>query len=214
MDTGRADTQPPRIPRGAWLAAGAAVAVLRSYYGTDKVAFDFDSTTGTTRIDNLEALPDDITIARISGGMHFRRSTVDGERSARSGNWVVSSRLHRSRRRGGAQWRLHISLNRWAWVSLTSSFSSRDFSRTNTRPPKSRVTPSMALALTMVDRWIVQKHAGVELGLQFLERPPDQGLALEAVTTRVYLVSEAKYSTSSTMMTLSSLPCEALIQRR
>ena len=51
-------------------------------------------------------------------------------------------------------------MNRRSWASLTASLSERDFSRTDSRPRRSRVTPAMALALTIVERWIIQKQAG------------------------------------------------------
>ena len=52
---------------------------------------------------------------------------------------------------------------------------------------------------------------GIELGQQVLERRADQRLADCAITTRVYLVSDWKYTTSPTAISLTCLPTAALI---
>jgi hypothetical protein len=83
----------PEYPAAHACAAGAAVAVLRGYYGTSQVGFDFDSTvTRTTRhYDTVDAFGDEIQLARIAGGMHYRTSTKDGQAlGAAVGDWVLT----------------------------------------------------------------------------------------------------------------------------
>jgi hypothetical protein len=54
--------------------------------GTDDVSFEFTSsaTSSSQHYATPEALLDDITTARIAGGMHFRFSLVDGEALGKS----------------------------------------------------------------------------------------------------------------------------------
>lgn len=70
----------PEYPAGHSCAAGALATVLRVYYGTPIVAFNFTSTvTGTThRFATVDAFVDDMAMARIAGGVHFRAATRDG----------------------------------------------------------------------------------------------------------------------------------------
>lgn len=66
--------------------------VVRRYYGTPNVTFEMSSTvTGTThRFTTTEALVDEVQLARIAGGMHFRYSTVDGAAIGKSvAEWVA-----------------------------------------------------------------------------------------------------------------------------
>jgi hypothetical protein len=71
----------PEYPGAHGCASGAAAEALRAFYNTKSVAFDFDSTaSGTTRrYASTDALVDEITLARIYGGMHFRSSMLAGE---------------------------------------------------------------------------------------------------------------------------------------
>ena len=67
--------------------------VLRRYYGTPNVTFDINSTvTGTTRrYTSTSAWIDEVQVARIAGGMHFRFSTVDGAALGKSvADWVTT----------------------------------------------------------------------------------------------------------------------------
>ena len=75
------DAEPPRVPGGARLRVGRHGRDPAPYYGTDSVTFDFTSTvTGSTHhFTSLGALVDEVTTARIAGGMHFRSALVDGE---------------------------------------------------------------------------------------------------------------------------------------
>lgn len=58
----------------------AAVQVLRRHFGTAQVSYDFDSLASASshHYGTTDALLDDITTARIAGGMHFRSAIVDG----------------------------------------------------------------------------------------------------------------------------------------
>ena len=66
---------------------------MRVYYGTPNITFDMSSTvTGSTHhYTSTTALVDEIQIARIAGGMHFRFSTVDGAALGKSvADWVAA----------------------------------------------------------------------------------------------------------------------------
>ncbi len=82
----------PEYPAAHACVAAAAREALRRFYNTPSVAFDFTSTaSGTTHhYADVDALLDDITIARIAGGMHFRSSIRDG---AELGKAVVGQAL-------------------------------------------------------------------------------------------------------------------------
>lgn len=83
----------PEYPAAHSCVAGATAAVLRAFYGTDEVRFEFDSTvTGTTRtFATASAMVDELALARIAGGMHLRFSTVAGARlGTHVGEWVVT----------------------------------------------------------------------------------------------------------------------------
>jgi hypothetical protein len=58
---------------------------LRTYFGTDRVPWSITSTvTNTTHyFDRLSQIRDEVTEARINGGLHFRKSMVDGDDLAR-----------------------------------------------------------------------------------------------------------------------------------
>jgi hypothetical protein len=84
----------PEYPAAHSCVAGALAETLRQYYGTSDVIFDFTSTvTGSTRhYTSVDGLIDEIQIARIAGGMHFRSSTVDGAAlGKRVANWALSN---------------------------------------------------------------------------------------------------------------------------
>ena len=86
----------PEYPAAHTCVHGAMAEVLRSYYGTPEITFDVDSTvTGTTRrYTSTSAWVDDITTARIAGGMHFRFSAVDGAALGKSvAAWVVANKF-------------------------------------------------------------------------------------------------------------------------
>jgi hypothetical protein len=84
----------PEYPAAHACVSGAMAGILGRYYGTPNVTFNLSSSvTGTTRTyTSLQALVDEVTMARIAGGMHFRSSTVAGEALGRSvADWVVSA---------------------------------------------------------------------------------------------------------------------------
>ena len=83
----------PEYPAAHSCIAGALAETLRIYYGTSNVAFDFTSTaTNTTRhFATTQAFIDEIQIARIAGGIHFRTSTVDGAALGTNvANWALT----------------------------------------------------------------------------------------------------------------------------
>jgi len=83
----------PEYPAAHSCVAAATAAVLRAFYGTDKVRFDFDSTvTGTTRtFSAASTMVDELALARIAGGMHFRFSTTAGAHLGdHVGQWVAT----------------------------------------------------------------------------------------------------------------------------
>jgi PAP2 superfamily len=86
----------PEYPAAHSCLAGAMSELLASYYRTPNVTFEMTSTvTGTTRRHTTTtSLVDEIQIARIAGGMHFRSATVDGAALGKSvANWVVTHKF-------------------------------------------------------------------------------------------------------------------------
>ena len=83
----------PEYPAAHSCVTTATAEILRNYFGTSNITFDINSTvTGTTR--HYTATGDwieEIKVARIAGGMHFRTSTVDGTALGKSvAAWVVA----------------------------------------------------------------------------------------------------------------------------
>ena len=84
----------PEYPAAHSCISGATSQILSSYYGTPNVTFNMSSTvTSTTRrYLTTAALVDEIQIARIAGGMHFRKSTVDGAALGKNvASWVLAN---------------------------------------------------------------------------------------------------------------------------
>lgn len=82
----------PEYPAAHSCTAGALATMLRLYYGTGAVAFSFDSkASGTTHhYADVDAMRRDGSESRINGGMHFRFSTVAGEKvGAEVADWVM-----------------------------------------------------------------------------------------------------------------------------
>jgi len=75
----------PEYPSGHACFTGAATRALADYFGTDHVPWSLTSTvTNTTHsFDRLSEIRDEVTVARIYGGLHFRKSMVDGDNLAR-----------------------------------------------------------------------------------------------------------------------------------
>lgn len=83
----------PEYPAAHGCVTGSMTRALQTYYGTPRLSFDFTSTVtaGTHSFTNTSALVDEITTARIAGGMHFRNSLVDGVALGRNvADWVTS----------------------------------------------------------------------------------------------------------------------------
>lgn len=70
----------PEYPAAHGCTAGSLGEVLRQYYGTSAVSFTFDSkVTGTSRsYASTDAMIEELKLARIYGGMHFRYSSTAG----------------------------------------------------------------------------------------------------------------------------------------
>lgn len=86
----------PEYPAAHSCAAAAVAAVLRAFYGTNEVRFEFDSTvTGSKRpFETTTAMVDEIALARIAGGMHFRHATEAGATlGERVANRVLTQRF-------------------------------------------------------------------------------------------------------------------------
>ncbi len=75
----------PEYPSGHACVTGGVTHGVAAYFGTDRVAMDVDSTvTGTTRhFDQLRDIRAEVKLARIYGGLHFRKSMDDGEQLGR-----------------------------------------------------------------------------------------------------------------------------------
>jgi hypothetical protein len=71
----------PEYPAAHTCGGGAVAEALREFFGTKKIAFDFNSTVTNTvhHFESTDALVKEEQVARIYGGMHFRTSTVDGK---------------------------------------------------------------------------------------------------------------------------------------
>jgi hypothetical protein len=75
----------PEYPSGHACFTGALSRALADYFGTDRVPWSLTSTvTGTTHsFDRLSEIRTEVTQARIYGGLHFRKSMVDGDNLAK-----------------------------------------------------------------------------------------------------------------------------------
>ena len=81
------------------MISGAGITVLEKFLGNH---YAFNATEDVAEIPgvqvrafpSLRALLDDMAIARIYGGMHFRTAVVEGARQGRKvGHWVLDSVL-------------------------------------------------------------------------------------------------------------------------
>ncbi len=83
----------PEYPAAHGCVAGALAETLRQYYHTQNLTFELNSTvTGSThRFTSTTAMVDELQMARIFGGMHFRSATVDGAALGRNvAQWTLS----------------------------------------------------------------------------------------------------------------------------
>jgi hypothetical protein len=71
----------PEYPSGHSCFTSAVTRALAEYFGTDRVPLSVDSTvTGTTRYySRLRDVRAEVVIARIYGGLHFRKAMEDGD---------------------------------------------------------------------------------------------------------------------------------------
>jgi len=88
----------PEYPAAHSCISGAMAEILTAYYGTPNVTFDFvgaGPAAGITRhYTSMTAMTQEIQLARIAGGMHFRTSTVEGEALGRNvAKWIVANRF-------------------------------------------------------------------------------------------------------------------------
>ncbi|MEO8312763.1 MAG: vanadium-dependent haloperoxidase, partial [Caldimonas sp.] len=88
----------PEYPAAHSCISGAMAEILNSYYGTANITFDLvgaGAATGITRhYTSTTAMLQEIQVARIAGGMHFRTSTVDGEALGRNvARWIVAHKF-------------------------------------------------------------------------------------------------------------------------
>jgi hypothetical protein len=88
----------PEYPAAHSCNSGAVAEILTAYYGTPNITFDFvgaGPATGITRhYTSMPAMLQEIQLARIAGGMHFRTSTVEGETLGRNvAQWIVANRF-------------------------------------------------------------------------------------------------------------------------
>ncbi|MBL8286605.1 MAG: vanadium-dependent haloperoxidase [Rubrivivax sp.] len=89
----------PEYPAAHGCNAGAVAEVVRVHYRTRQVSFAFDSTAAgvvTTRhnFTSTTAMVEDLQMARIWGGMHFRYSNDDGAALGKNvAKWIVTQRF-------------------------------------------------------------------------------------------------------------------------
>jgi hypothetical protein len=85
----------PEYPSAHACHSTAVVAALDAFFGTDDVAFALDSrATHTTRqYARLQDIVDDVDLARILVGFHFRNSDLEGSGLGREVGRYVAGRL-------------------------------------------------------------------------------------------------------------------------
>jgi hypothetical protein len=89
----------PEYPAAHSCAAAAVAEALRSFYGTRQVRFGFDSQVagladGRRGYASTTAMVEELQLARIWGGMHFRYATEDGATLGRQvARWVATQQF-------------------------------------------------------------------------------------------------------------------------
>jgi len=84
----------PEYPSAHLCQNGAGAAVLRAFFGTDRILFTWNSTVtnGQRSYASTDQLLNEITMARIAGGMHFRTANTQGRNLGTSvGDYVVAN---------------------------------------------------------------------------------------------------------------------------
>ncbi len=82
----------PEYPAAHSCASAAVAQTLSAFYGTRRLHFRFDSavTQSTHEWSSVDAFIDEVRLARIVGGMHFRSATAAGETlGAQVARWVA-----------------------------------------------------------------------------------------------------------------------------
>jgi hypothetical protein len=82
----------PEYPAGHGCATSAIAETMRGFFGTKKIAFEWDSTvTNTTRqYASTDDLLHEVVDARVYGGMHYRNSVEAGEHIGRkTAQWMM-----------------------------------------------------------------------------------------------------------------------------
>lgn len=89
----------PEYPAAHACTTGAMAENLAAYFGTRKVTFAFDSTVTNTAHEwaTVDAAVEEVSEARIVGGMHFRSSNRAGEKLGAEVARLVALRLEDSR---------------------------------------------------------------------------------------------------------------------
>ena len=89
----------PEYPSGHACFTGAVTRALKAYFGTDRVPWSLMSTvTSTTHsFDRLSQIRAEVANARIWGGLHFRKSTDDGDLLAKqTTHYVLAHNFHQT----------------------------------------------------------------------------------------------------------------------
>lgn len=75
----------PEYPSGHQCITSGETYALEAYFGTDRIPLDIlSNVTGTTRhYDRLRDIRREVTLARIYGGLHFRKAMNDSQRMAK-----------------------------------------------------------------------------------------------------------------------------------
>jgi hypothetical protein len=84
----------PEYPAAHACGAGAIAEVLSAFYSTTKISFNYNSTvTGTVHsYQSTDEMVEEMQLARIHGGMHFRTSTIRGRLlGMNTARWVVEN---------------------------------------------------------------------------------------------------------------------------
>ena len=88
----------PEYPAAHGCASGAVTEALRQFHGTRRIGFSMDSSvTGTAHsFDSTNALLDEVTNARVWGGMHFRSSVEVGTQLGKQvARWTAQRHFER-----------------------------------------------------------------------------------------------------------------------
>lgn len=85
----------PEYPAAHGCATAGMAEALAAYFGTRRVSFAFDSTVTHTMHEwpTVDAAVEEVREARIVGGMHFRTSTLEGEKLGAEVARAVARRL-------------------------------------------------------------------------------------------------------------------------